>query len=216
MLRLLGLFFALCSALATAQPVEVPTLTDDEKKKLDGGGVVIHDRKPTDNKGVSGEALGVIDAPTTEVWPIVRDCEHFSLFLPSTKASARKTEGEDTICFDEISLPFPLTNLWADTKSVAREQPAGHFLREWSFVRGTYKRNRGSWTVVPWGAEGKKSLVVYMVDSDPTLLVPEFILRAAQGGSLPQVFVGIRKRVTTLRAAASTGSGAATTDTGSR
>ena len=202
MARLIGLSCLLSSAVALAQPVEIPKLTDDEKKKLDEGGVVVHDRKPTDNTGVSGEALGVIDAPATEVWPIVRDCEHFSQFLPSTRTSWKRTDGEDTICYDEISLPFPLTNLWAETKSVARESPAGHFQREWSFVKGTYKRNRGGWTVVPWGADGKKSLVVYMVDSDPTLLVPEFILRAAQGGSLPQVFVGIRRRVVALRALA--------------
>lgn len=199
--RLCGFSWILCSGLALAQPVEIPTLTAEEKKKLDAGGVVIHDLKPTDDKGVSGEALGVIDAPTSEVWPVVRDCEHFAHFLPSTKSSARKTEGEDDICFDEISLPFPLANLWADTKSVARESPSGHFKREWAFVRGTYKRNRGAWTVVPWGDDGKKSLVVYLVDSDPAILVPEFILRAAQAGSLPQVFVGIRKRITALRAA---------------
>lgn len=205
MLRVGGLFCLLCSASAWAQPVGLPALTEDEKKKLESGEVVVHDRKPTDDKGVSGEALGVIDAPTTEVWPIVRDCEHFSKFLPSTKTSWRKTDGADTICFDEIQLPFPLTNLWAETRSVARESPAGHYQRDWSFVKGTYKRNRGGWTVVPWGADGKKSLVVYMVDSDPSLLIPEFILRAAQVGSLPQVFVGIRKRVTQLRAIAADG-----------
>ncbi len=205
LVRACSFWWILCSGLAFAQPVEFPTLTAEEKKKLDAGAVVIHDRRPTDDKGVSGEAMGVIDAPTSEVWPVVRDCEHFSLFLPSTRSSSRKTEGTDDICFDEIALPFPLANLWADTKSVARESPVGHFKREWSFVRGTYKRNRGSWTVVPWGADGKKSLVVYLVDSDPAILVPEFILRAAQGGSLPQVFVGIRKRVTALRASADAG-----------
>lgn len=194
------------SAAALAQPVEFPKLTAAELKKLDGNGVIIHELKPTDDKGVSAESIGVIDAPTTEVWPIVRDCEHFSAFLPSTKTSSRKTEGADQICFDELSLPFPLANLWADTRSVMREEPAGHFHRAWSLVRGTYRRNRGSWTVLPWGPEGKKSLVIYLIDSDPSVLVPDLILRAAQTGSLPEVFAGIRKRVLSLRAAASAGS----------
>ena len=56
--------------------------------------------------------------------------------------------------------------------------------------------------MLPWGADGKKSLVVYTIDSDPSILVPTFILRAAQQGTLPEVFAGIRKRVLTLRAAA--------------
>lgn len=198
MFRFVVFSCALWSAVVLAQPVEGPKLSDDEKKKLEAGGVIHHERKPTDDKGVSGEAFAVIDAPTSEVWPIVRDCEHYSLFLPNTKSSSRKTEGEDTICFDEISLPFPFANLRADTKSVSRESPAGHYRREWSFVRGTYKRNRGSWTVVPWGSDGQKSLAVYEIDSDPSIALPAFILRAAQSGSLPKVFVGLRKRVLAL------------------
>lgn len=201
-LRAFCLLATLSSAAGWAQPVEFPKLTEDEKKKLDADGVIIHELKPTDNKGVSAESMGVIDAPPAEVWPVVRDCEYFSAFLPSTKSSAKKVEGEDQLCFDELSLPFPLANLWADTRSVAREEPPGHFQRSWSLVRGTYRRNRGAWTVVPWGPEGKKSLVVYLIDSDPSILVPEFILRAAQGGSLPQVFTAIRKRVKVLRTTA--------------
>jgi hypothetical protein len=54
--------------------------------------------------------------------------------------------------------------------------------------------------VLPWGADGKKSLAVYLIDSDPTMLVPDAILRAAQTGSLPEVFNGVRKRVVALRA----------------
>ena len=202
MRRLLFLLALLLPAAAWAQPVELPKLNDDEKKKLDVNGVVVHELAPTDGKGVSAETIGVIDAPTSEVWPILRDCEHYSLFLPSTKSSKKKTEGADEICFDEIALPFPLANLWADTKSVSREDPAGHFQRSWSLVRGTYNRNRGSWRVQPWGADGKKSLVTYTIDSDPSILVPTFILRAAQQGTLPEVFAGIRKRVLTVRAAA--------------
>ncbi len=198
--RLLALF-ALTSAAVLAQPLEYPRLTDAEKKKLDEKGVVVHELKPTDGRGVSAESMGVVDAPSDEVWPVVRDCEHFSKFLPSTRASAKKQENGDSICFDEISLPFPLMNLWADTKSVMREEPAGHFQRSWSFVRGTYNHNRGAWTVLPWGPEKKQSLVIYLIDSDPKMLVPDAILRAAQTGSLPEVFVGIRKRVLALRSA---------------
>ncbi|PZR18785.1 MAG: hypothetical protein DI536_02585 [Archangium gephyra] len=199
-LRVLAPLLAV-STLSQAQPVEFPKLTDAEKKKLEANEVVVKERKPTDNRGVSGEAMAVVDAPTTEVWPVVRDCEHYAKFLPSTKNTKRTDEDGDTICHDEIELPFPLTNLIADTKSVSREDPQGSFTREWSFVRGTYRRNRGSWKVLPWGEDKSKTLVVYFVDSDPSMLVPDFILRSAQIGTLPNVFVGVRKRVAALRTA---------------
>lgn len=201
-MRRLGLLVtSLGGAAALAQPVTVPALSDAERRQLDGGGVVLHEVKPTDDRGVAADSFGVVDATPDEVWPAVRDCEHFSRFLPNTKKSWRRTDGDAVVCFDELELPFPLTNLWAETRSVMRQEPARHYAREWSFLKGTYRRNRGSWRVVPWDAEGKRALVVYSVDSDPTMLVPDVILRAAQTGSVPKLFEGLRRRVRELRAA---------------
>ena len=188
-----------CGAWAAAPPLELPKLSDAEKKKLDENQVVMRELRPTDNRGVSAESLGVIDAPPDVVWPVVRDCEHFSKFLPNTKASSKKEENGEVLCFDEISLPFPLTNLWAYTRSTITEDGNGGYQRAWAFVRGTYKRNRGAWTVLPWGADGKKSLVIYFIDSDPAMLIPDAIIRAAQTGSLPEVFIALRKRVKSLQ-----------------
>lgn len=193
-----------CAATAWAGGVAAPKLTDAEKKQLEANTVLVRERTPTDNRGVSAEAIGVVDAAPDEVWPVVRDCEHFSKFLPSTKASAKKVEQGAWVCFDEISLPFPLTNLWADTRSLTDETPGGPYQRSWTLLRGTYRRNQGSWSVLPWGPDGKKSLVVYLIDSDPSMAVPDFILKSAQTGSMPEVIVAVRKRVLALRSRAST------------
>lgn len=197
-----------CAGLALAQAVEPPVLDEAQLKRLAAGEVLVFERRPTGGRGVAAEAVGVVDAPPAETWPVVRDCEHFSKFLPSTKSSARKQEGNDSLCFDEIALPFPLANLWADTKSVVYEAPGGHARREWSLVRGTYRRNQGAWSVHPFGAGGTRSLVSYRIDSDPSLAVPDFILKSAQAGSLPDVIRGVRKRVLQLRGQAASSAGA--------
>lgn len=190
--------FLLVSFAALAQPLTLPTFTEAETKKLNAGETVIHEVRPTDNKGIGVESFGVIDAPSTEVWPVLRDCEHFASFMPRMKASSLKQEEGATLCHVELNLPFPLMNLWSDTKSVQRENPAGHYHRAWTLVRGTYRRNSGSWSLLPWG-DGKKTLVTYAIDSDPIILIPDGILRSAQTGSLPEVFQSIRKRVIAVR-----------------
>ena len=190
------------SGLALAQPLELPKFTEAETKKLDLGETVIHEVKPTDNKGIGVEAFGIVDAPSTEVWPILRDCAHFAKFMPRTKTSAMNDEAGVPLCHVELALPFPLMNLWSDTKSVQREDPPGSYHRAWTLVRGSYRRNSGYWSVLPWGADAKKTLVVYAIDSDPIILIPDGILRSAQTGSLPEVFAAIRKRVVTVRALA--------------
>lgn len=188
----------LISGMALAQPLTLPAFTDAEAKKLEAGETVVHEVKPTDNKGIGVESFGLIDAPSTEVWPVLRDCAHFASFMPRTKTSSIKEEEGVSLCHVELRLPFPLMNLWSDTKSVQREEPAGHFHRAWTLVRGTYRRNSGSWSVLPWG-DGTRTLVIYAIDSDPIILIPDGILRSAQTGSLPEVFAAIRKRVVAMR-----------------
>lgn len=197
-MRSLLVLFAACSFSAFAEPVPFPKLNEKETKKLDANEIVVRDLKPTDGKGVAAESLGVIDAPTSEVWPILKECEHFMHFMPKMKKSAMLDENGERLCHTELRLPFPLTDLWSDTRSVIREEPTGHFLRAWTLVRGTYHRNSGSWHVLPWG-DGAKTLVVYTIDSDPKMIVPDALIRSAQTGSLPDVFAAIRKRVVYLR-----------------
>lgn len=203
MVRLaVAMMLVLATLPARAQSVVPPTVSDAEKARLDKGEVVVRGYPPTDNKGIGAQALGVVDAPSVEVWPVLRDCQHFSKFMPRTKASAALEENGERLCHVELGLPFPLPNLWSDTRAVVLQEPAGSYSRTWTLVRGNYQRNSGSWTVVPWGPEGKKSLISYVIDSDPNIHLPDAILRSAQTGSLPEVFVAVRKRVAALRSEA--------------
>lgn len=187
-----------------AEPVTGPRVSDAEIKRLDSGEVLTRELAPTGGKGVGAVAFGVVEAPSDEVWPVLRDCQHFWQFMPRTKKSWVKDEpGVGPICHVELKLPFPLPDLWSDTTAIVREEPKGHYSRVWTMVRGTYHRNDGSWTLIPWG-DGSKSLVVYTVDSDPKMAVPDPLIRMGQAGSLPEVVTQIRKRVQQLRASAPT------------
>lgn len=187
------------SAVAVAsEPLVGPALTEKELGQLDAGQVVVRRTEPTGNEGIGAESLGVIEAPLSEVWPVLRDCGQFSQFMPRIKTSSSTPVDGGTVCHVELRLPFPLTNLWSDTYATVRELPEGGYQRSWTMLRGTYYRNDGSWRVEPWG-DGSRTLVVYAIDSNPKLLVPDALLRSAQTGSLPEVFTAIRQRVVSVR-----------------
>ena len=95
-------------------------------------------------------------------------------------------------------MPFPFSDLWADVKSVEEVVPGGAFKRSWSLIKGTYKRNNGSWIVKHWGPSGSESLLIYAIDLDPDTSVPDFIIRKAQTSTLPDLFEAIRRRVRSL------------------
>ncbi len=187
-MRLIPLLLLLWSPALHA----APSLSAAHKATLSKGEVVIV-TLPT-SSGVKAWAARVIRAPKEAVWPTVRDCAHFSKFMPRTKASrmVRKT-GEKMICEVEISMPFPLSNLKATTTAVNTTLPGdAGYKRTWKLLEGNYKRNQGSWDILPWGAD--TTLAVYNIDVDPDMLVPDAILRKAQTGSLPDVFKAIEKR----------------------
>jgi len=187
--------FVLLALAAT--PLDAPALSADETKQLEKGEVVVRKLEPTGGKGMAAMALGIVDAAPAEVWPVVRDCQHYKDFMPRTKHSELKEEAGVKLCHVELSLPFPLKDLWSESKSTLTEDPP-RFRREWTLVHGTYHRNQGSWTLLPW-ADGAKTLVVYVVDAHPDSLVPDGLARSAQTKSLPDVFVAVRQRVMSLR-----------------
>lgn len=201
---LLCLLALVSAASAAGEPFDAPALSDDDKKLLEKGDVVVRRLEPTGGKGVAALAVGVVDAAPAEVWPVVRDCQYFKHFMPRTKHSELKEEAGVKLCRVELSMPFPMKDLWSETKSTVNEAPP-RFRRDWTLVHGTYLRNNGSWTLLPW-ADGAKTLLVYSIDTQPDSMVPDGLARAAQSKSLPEMMAAVRKRVVAVKSAAATGS----------
>jgi hypothetical protein len=172
-----------------------PSIGDAEKGPLAAGEVIVHPQTPADDNGFAVKAYALVDAPVAKVWPHLRDCGRYSEFMPRTKASAvREGTPDKGVCFIEIAMPFPFSNLWAENLSETGNVPGGGFERRWRLKQGTYAKNQGLWGVVPWEG-GTKSLIYYALEAAPDTVIPDGILRKAQTGVLPDAFEAIRKRV---------------------
>jgi len=173
----------------------LPAFDAEQRAALERGEVLIEKLEPTGGDGVSARVVGVVSAPPERVFPIVDDCSRFHEFMPRTKRSEERYRTERTSkCYVEISMPFPLKDLWAETL-VTREPPSeGVWRREWKLHKGSYRRNSGSWTLYPWGEGGRKTLAVYVMDAAPNVPIPDALARAAQSSSLPDLYEAIRAR----------------------
>lgn len=190
------LLLVLFSGVAHADP---PILSVGQAKILESGKAIVKEMKPTGGDGVAARAMAIVDAPPKPVFDVVNACEHFAKFMPRTKASKMllKFNENEKVCHTEISMPFPFSNLVSDVKSTSRTLPGGGFERKWVMLKGNYKRNTGQWQIWPYN-KGTQSLVVYIIDVDPDMNLPDAIIRKAQTGSLPKVFKAIEKRVKSL------------------
>jgi ribosome-associated toxin RatA of RatAB toxin-antitoxin module len=177
---------------ATPAAAERPYFNGPQTKMLEDGKVIVRRLEPTGGTGVAARAVGLVDAAPTVVWPVIRDCQHFSKFMPRTTSSKLiERTGNVAVCEVVVDMPFPFDDLTSVVKSTETEK-AGSFARTWALVSGTYNRNQGTWEVHPW--KGGRSLLVYQLDIDPKISIPDAIIRKAQTGSLPDVFEAVRKR----------------------
>lgn len=182
-------------ALVLASP---PAVGGDEKPRLEAGEVIVHPRTPSDDNGFAVTAYALVAAPVDKVWPHLRDCGRYKEFMPRTKDSAvREGTPDKGVCFIEIGMPFPFSNLWAENESTTNPVSGGGFERSWRLKQGTYTKNQGLWGVVPWNGLPTLSLIYYRLEAAPDTVIPDRILRSAQKDVLPDAFEAVRKRVGT-------------------
>lgn len=203
---LAGLGALLISTFATAA-VAGPSLqlkksdlriTKDEwEEMVDDEDVVVREMNPTGGNGVAARAIGIINHPPAKVWPVIKDCNAYKRFMPRTeKSEIRKMRDGRDGCFIEVDMPIGFSNLWSLVYPESKDNGDGTYTRWWTMTQpggGTYKHNRGSWNLFPH-AGGSKTLLVYTIDVNPEVSLPDWVLGLAQTGALPDLFESIDKR----------------------
>ena len=182
----------LCLVLVGSVIEVAPAMADDRFQRLDSGEVLIT-RHKTKQGYDKVKALAIIDTPPAKLWPTFDRCGKYKatmLRIASSKEVWRK--GTRVRCEIVIAMPFPIRNLRTVTDAVHTVKPGKLYKRKWELVEGDFKVNRGSWTLRPY-KNGTKTLLTYLVVAEPTVPIPDFIRRAAQKKTLPELFEHIRK-----------------------
>jgi hypothetical protein len=173
-------------------------LSAEQLSEIQKGEVVVVKLPPPGNAGVKFRALKKMPIAGAKLKPVFVECEHFKKFMPRTLSSAvSKKTAQTATCEVVVDMPFPFDDLestvdtkWGDTKP-------GVWSRSWSLVRGSFNRNRGSWTVIDT-EDPNQSIVVYEASVDPKVSIPDFILRAAQVNTIPDLMMAILKRAQSI------------------
>ena len=181
---------------ATPSITSSSSLSADQVRRLEKNEIMVEGSTPPDGEGVAATMLALVRAPVAAVIPAVHDCEHFHEFVPRTvKSKERSRKGNHRVCFVEVEMPFPISNMWSVADVYGVREKDGRFIRRWYTKEGTFKKNLGSWFLIPWGSEKKETLAVYHVETQPDIAVPDFLISHGQATSLPNLITAIRKRV---------------------
>lgn len=178
--------------LLLAGLVALSTFVGSEAAAIDPSAVEIRttEVKGSDTPKITAKA--VLSQPPEKVWAVISDCSKYKDRMPRVvKSRLVKKEGDTHTCEITIEMPFPFSNLTAQTQAVHTETPEG-MTRRWKLIKGDYKRNEGSFEIKP-AEGGKKSLVIYTLHAEPNTHLPDSIIEMAQKKALPDFFVRLEK-----------------------
>jgi ribosome-associated toxin RatA of RatAB toxin-antitoxin module len=132
-----------------------------------------------------GKAIGVFDATPEEVYRVVTDYAKWKDYLPKVRdSSVLERSGEEALVATVAELPWPVGAARVEARYVQARLRGEIYRIEFSMVRGSMRRYRGTMYIEPWTAG--KAAVTYELVAEPDFLVPKgrvnrMVLRSASG-----------------------------------
>jgi hypothetical protein len=188
----------LAALLLATFDLEAQAGQDKTRERLSEGEIVTSTKKIPGSEMPEATAMMVVDAPPQAIWAILQRCGNYKKTMQRVKSSREIwRKGNKVRCEIVIDMPSPLDDLRSVTDAIHTVVPHEKWVRAWSLVEGDYKRNTGSWTLVPFDEKRTRTLVIYKVHAEPTTGIPDMLKRLAQRKALPAALEHLRSHFRT-------------------
>lgn len=197
-------------------------LTKEMEKKLLRGKVVTRVVRLPGSKTHKCQAMGIVYYPIEKVWKILGQYNRYSEFMPHTAVAflinptaiskIENLEISDWQQFEEdienykidhfgtnpfyfynrFSIPWP----WKDRHFILRmERNDREYCSHWIEIIGNTKENRGSWKLVPFRGNNRKTLATFTLFTDPGIRLSPKLRKIGTKIALPGTIKSLRKRL---------------------
>jgi hypothetical protein len=198
----LSAFALLVFLAAPAWSDEAPTLTETSGTRLVE---LLAGEKFTSVRGGSdgtnrGEVVGLVEAPVHELALIVRDYENIPQWSEAlVVCNVISESGAVQIVEGETQLPWPLANrTWRIRSEAGNRDVSGTeaWVNMWTDEEGYGNINDtyGYWMLYPLPSDERYTVVKYVVNADPGLAIPDFVLNWVTNRVLPDLIEGLADR----------------------
>ena len=201
MKKILSSIVLVCLVLLGALPAGAETpaprpLTEANIKKLEAGGQIV---QVTSEGGNRGEVVGVVNAPTAQVWRLLMNYDDYRRWFPDQKESKTVSrQGSISILQGVVDLPWPFTNRSfkiRDTNVTSTVGGETHYHNGWTYVpkSGNIVDTTGFFYVSPFKGDPNRSLVRIVIKADFGIPVPDFVLAWGSRRMFPRIIEAIRR-----------------------
>jgi hypothetical protein len=162
-----------------------PKLTEKQLEKIAAGEIVIREVAGA-GEGKRYEAVAVVKAQPKAVMAFLKDFASYVGPMPNLKKIEFSWEG---------NLARVTQHLKVALSSISYRLNILHYddaVIEWEFVEGDIKDTTGYYKLFP-RSNGKETLLVYHVYTEPGMAIPQFIMNILTRKSMPDVVKAIRE-----------------------
>ncbi|TXD31778.1 hypothetical protein FRC96_20100 [Lujinxingia vulgaris] len=181
----------------SSEPVRPINLNDSQRARIERGEVLVSLQQNDDvNRGV---ATGIIQAPMSDVVPLVEECWKYGDWrdnIKDTSLISRSSE-ERVVCAGTAKVPFPARdrdghfNVHNHTRELGGVES---FVSTFSYIEGSGNLGDmfGYWILQPYGPNNEHTLMRHVLNVDIGGWLPDFLVRWATRSTLPDMVIGAR------------------------
>ncbi len=166
-------------------------LSEDQKQRLTGGGVVVRTVMPEGEQRAWVQAVIIISAPPALVWHTLVDYEHATEFVPGLKGCRMLERGPD---YDIIEHRVDFSFLVPEVTYVFRADYQKKKRIAFKRLSGDLNDLEGNWSLKALD-QGKRTRLTYTVYLDPGFWVPQWLVSLIMQADVPELMMAMRDRV---------------------
>lgn len=181
----------------SSEPVRPINLSDSQRARIERGEVLVTLQQNDDvNRGV---ATGIIQAPMSDVVPLVEECWKYGDWRDNIKDTSlvSRSSDERVVCAGTAKVPFPARdrdghfNVHNHTRELGGVES---FVSTFSYIEGSGNLGDmfGYWILQPYGPNNEHTLMRHVLNVDIGGWLPDFLVRWATRSTLPDMVVGAR------------------------
>jgi len=191
---LLAMLVALGMYFPSAEFVPNPRLSGfegPELVRLARGEVIVGLDRWSNTHKVRVLGAILIDSPARHIWDVMIDCDRAPEFVPRLRnCRVLYQSGNTEIIEHRVALSALLPAVTYTFRAHYQDLQRVDF----TMVSGDLREFEGSWTLEQVN-DGQQTIVVYSVYLDPGFLVPQWLVRRALRGELPDLLIALRNGV---------------------
>jgi ribosome-associated toxin RatA of RatAB toxin-antitoxin module len=182
------------SLLTAAWAVPAAGTSEDERRRLAAGQVVVTDELPPGASATAhgGTAVAIFRAAPEQVWRVIVDYRGHPRYYPRvTAADVVETDERRAIVHYRVAVgPFSFRFYMEKHPDPQRRRVEWHLAE--GRPHGLFRENSGYWQIKP-ADDGEASLVTYAIAV--RTMLPAFVTAGGESSSLTETMIALRKLV---------------------